>query len=393
VTIGEDLGYEPNEPVRVEILSHPSDLARVSTLTAGEIETTGTIALCKYNKLMVVTPRATVLGYKWMDTMVHEYVHYAVSRASNDAVPVWLQEGLARFEQTRWREEPNTRLSGIEENLLATALADGKLVTFDEMHPSMAKLPDAETAALAFAEVYTMVGYLHGERGYEGLREIIALQKSGKSARRAVAEVMGERFGSVEKSWRAALRKRKLEKNAALAGHTGRARLRKGDLDATRDDDNAGVDTVANDRAQKFARLGGILRSRGMPEAAVVEYEKAHAVAANDPFVVGKLARTYVELGKHERAIELAEPMLSADDSDSALPTTLGMAYMAAKRAEDAAGAFEVALRVSPFDPAVRCGLAKAYSESGSAALAKRERKACDTLTDGKAVNTWTRIR
>ena len=41
----------------------------MSTLTEKEIETTGTIALCKYGKLMIVTPRATVFGYPWMDTL------------------------------------------------------------------------------------------------------------------------------------------------------------------------------------------------------------------------------------------------------------------------------------------------------------------------------------
>ena len=77
--IGDDLGYRPQHPVRVELLERPKDLAKTSTLTENDIRTTGTIALCKYNKLMAVTPRATVFGYAWIDTLVHEYVHYVVS--------------------------------------------------------------------------------------------------------------------------------------------------------------------------------------------------------------------------------------------------------------------------------------------------------------------------
>ena len=53
-TIGDDLGLSPADPIRVEILGAPADLARMSPLTEAEIETTGTIALSKYNKLMVV---------------------------------------------------------------------------------------------------------------------------------------------------------------------------------------------------------------------------------------------------------------------------------------------------------------------------------------------------
>src|SRR5262249_61992134 len=46
--IGEDLGYFPPEEVRVEIIGRPRDLAQLSTLTEKDIETSGTIALCKY---------------------------------------------------------------------------------------------------------------------------------------------------------------------------------------------------------------------------------------------------------------------------------------------------------------------------------------------------------
>ncbi|MEZ4365605.1 MAG: hypothetical protein R2939_04875 [Kofleriaceae bacterium] len=69
--IGADLGYTPPGPIRVELLGSPADLARLSTLTEAEIETTGTIALSKYGKLMVVSPRATLVGYPWMDTLAH----------------------------------------------------------------------------------------------------------------------------------------------------------------------------------------------------------------------------------------------------------------------------------------------------------------------------------
>ena len=77
-TIGDDLGLQPADPIRVEILGAPADLAKMSPLTEAEIETTGTIALSKYNKLMVVSPRATLFGYPWMDTLAHEYTHLVV---------------------------------------------------------------------------------------------------------------------------------------------------------------------------------------------------------------------------------------------------------------------------------------------------------------------------
>lgn len=381
--LGADLGYQAETPVRVELLGHPSDLARLSPLTETEIETTGTIALCKYNKLMVVSPRATLFGYPWMDTLVHEYVHYVVSRLSHDSVPVWLHEGLARFQQSRWRKPPDPSLSPMDAHLLGSALKQRKLISFDEMHPSMAKLPSQEAAALAFAEVFTMVSYLHAKVGYEGIRQAIALQRQGRSARRAVAEVLGQPWTRVERDWKTYLRRLDLTPQRALAGRAAARRIRfdKGG----EHEENVGVEEVASARAQKHARLGGMLRARGMIEAAVVEYEKALDAAPGDgalasPFIAAKLSRTYLELGRHGDAIELARPLTRADENDAGPAVTLGLAYLATGDPDQARQALEAALRVSPFDPTVRCNLGELYADAGKDALARREREACALL-------------
>jgi tetratricopeptide (TPR) repeat protein len=325
---------------------------------------------------MVVSPRATVLGYAWMDTLAHEYVHLVVSQLSGDAVPVWLQEGLARFEQARWRSPQASALPRADQSLLANALRTRRLIDLDDMHPSMAKLPSQEAAALAYAEVFTLVAWMHGKVGYEGLRQVIARQKDGKSARRAVSEVMGMSWSEVEKTWRAYLGKLNLSGGKALAGRAGRRiRFDKGG----RDDDNVGVDEVSHARARKHARLGGMLRARNLLDAASIEYEKALTVVPGDPFVAGKLARTYVELGKNDRAVELARPLLAVDDQDAAPAVTLGVALAARGDHTAAREAFEQALRTSPFDPAVRCGLADVYDRLKDPRVG-RERSACERL-------------
>jgi tetratricopeptide (TPR) repeat protein len=377
-TIGDDLGEKPSDPIRVELLGAPADLAKMSPLTEAEIETTGTIALSKYNKLMVVSPRATLFGYPWMDTLAHEYTHILVARISHDTVPVWLQEGIARFEQTRWRRPPEVVLSSTEQALLTAGLRKGRLITFDEMHPSMAKLPSQEAAQLAYAEVYTLVGWMEQKVGYKGIRDALAEQRDGKSARRAVADAMSLTWADVDKDWRTHL---KVGDGKARAGKG--IQFGKGGTDS----ENVGIEGVAP-RARKHARLGGMLRARGMLDAAATEYEKAIAaaggatgdrLAAEQPFVAGKLSRTLVELGKYDRAIELATPLAAADDHDASAAVTLGIARAARHEWPLAITAYEQALRVSPFDPQTRCGLAEAYSQVHDSRAA-RERTACDQL-------------
>ncbi len=374
--VGADLGWTPGEPVRVELLGEPADLARLSPLSQTDIETTGTIALSKYGKLMVVSPRATLSGYPWMDTLTHEYVHLVVSSLSHDTVPVWLQEGLARFAQERWHRAGGAALPPAEQQLLAGALKARKLIELDAMHPSMAKLPSQEAAALAYAEVLTLVAWLHGKVGWQGLREVLALQKQGKSAPRAVAEVLDSSWAKVQKEWKAHLRTLDLSAGKGLGGRAGkRIRFDKGGEAS----DNVGVDEVASAKARKHARLGGMMRARGLLDAAAIEYEKALALSGSDAFIAGKLARTYVELGKYDEAIALARPLAALDEHDPVAAVTLGVAAAAHGDQAAARDAFEQALQVSPFDPTVRCGLADAYQQLGDRREA-RERAACNRL-------------
>ena len=379
-----DLGVKPSKPIRVELLTKPADLALVSTLTEKDIRTTGTIALCKYNKLMAVTPRATLFGYAWLDTLAHEYVHYLVSMATKDRVPVWLHEGLARFQQNRWRDPTLGKLSGTDEFLLASAVKKADLISFDAMHPSMAKLPSQEAAALAYAEVYTLVRYVHGKVGYSGIRKALKLIGAGSDPRDAITQVMSaKRWPKVESGWKAHLRESKLRMEPALAGRARHGRIRFDE--GGKKSENVGISELNSSKAQKFARLGGMLRARGMLKAAALEYEKALAITGDkNPMVAGKLARTYLALGNYQRAIALAEPLMSADDNDSSPATTLGIAYRKAGDDKKATKAFEVALRINPFDPSVRCGLAEAYGAQRLKNKEKREREACRRLSQAR---------
>ena len=177
----EDFRMRPEGRIVVEIYPEITYLAAVSPLSEDDIETSGTIALCKYNRLMFTSPRALVRGYGWRDTVAHEFVHYYLTKASGNSVPIWLHEGIAKFEETRWRAAPGAPLDPPQEDLLARSLKADKLVTFKEMHPSMAKLPSQEAASLAYAEVHTAIQLLYEKSGYDGLMQFIGRLKNARA--------------------------------------------------------------------------------------------------------------------------------------------------------------------------------------------------------------------
>ena len=396
-------GAQPKSPVRVEIYDEVADLAKVSTLTLKEIETSGTIALCKWNRLMIVSPKALLRGYPWIDTLTHEYTHYIVSRVGRGMVPIWLHEGLAKFEERRWRSPvpgPGTvaptaqapapgvaavagsGLSPSLEHLLAVALQKKRFITFEQMSPSMAKLPSQEDTALAFAEVYTAIEFLHGRVGFPGLRRVLHELAQGQTDQRAIASVYGAPFPEFERAWKSWLRGRKLHARQGL--YTAQLRFKKAPPGGKKPSDPAADEDsgeITDPRARNFVRLGGMLRGRGRGVAAALEYEKAQAlVGVTHPLVALKLARTWLDLGEPDRAIAALEPARELYADLAGLAAALGAAYLKKGDLVKAGQNLEAAVATSPFDPAVHCGLQQIYQRQKSPLL-ERATAACALLS------------
>jgi len=381
----------PAGPVRVEIYEDIADLARVSTLTIKEIETSGTIALCKWNRLMIVSPRALLRGYPWLDTLTHEYTHYLVSRLSRGTAPIWLHEGLAKFEERRWRGPSGGGLSAPLEHLLANALAKHHFITFEEMSPSLAKLPSQEDTALAFAEVYSVVEYLHSKLGWAGLRKLLGELSRGTGDIRALAAVYGGSYAQFDRAWKGWLRSRKLHTRSGV--YTARLRFKKTPpgsagrgatppgAPAPADDDDSGE--IADPRARSFVRLGGLLRARGRLLPAAIEYEKAQGLLGpSHPLLALKLGRTYLDLGEPDRAIAALEPARETYADLPGINAALGSAWLKKADLRKAVPYLEAAIATSPFDPNMHCGLWQAYQNLGSP-LAERAGRACSLLSPG----------
>ncbi len=137
--LGQDLGYQPSDKIRVEAYPDRNSFITVSTLTEDEVKRTGTIALCKFNRILFVSPRALVQGYSWKPTLCHEYTHFIINRASQGRLPLWLHEGMAHFEEVRYSGKAGGELTLVEKDLLYRAVKNNVFVTLDRMYPSMAE--------------------------------------------------------------------------------------------------------------------------------------------------------------------------------------------------------------------------------------------------------------
>ncbi|MEM9069243.1 MAG: tetratricopeptide repeat protein [Myxococcota bacterium] len=358
-----ELGFRMPGPVRLELYPHARALASVSTLSVEAIERTGTIALCKWDKLMVTSPRALLRGYPWMDTIAHEYVHLVLTRVSRDNAPVWFQEGVAKFLERRWRmPEARPHLSPASRGLLRRAHREDRLLSFDQIHPSIALLPSQEDAALAFAQVSTFVARYYAQHGASTLRAAIARMASGTDARDALARAAGKRWSELEADWIGSL-------DASTTGDAPSLlpmRLREGDAEADETPD-------VTEGARRPLRLGDLLWGRRRFRAAAVEYERALSLAPGNPIVASRLARAAVEGGTPERAVAALTPVVAQYPEHAPTQAVLARAK---RLLGDAAGAREaaaIAIRLNPFDPSPHCDLAE-VAESGAERAAEADR-------------------
>jgi tetratricopeptide (TPR) repeat protein len=360
-------GVQVPGPIRLEIYPSPETLAEVSPLTVEQIHTTGTVALSKWNRLMITSPKALVRGYPWADTITHELTHLWVSRLTDERAPVWLQEGTAKLLERSWRTEDNgLTLDAGSRTLLHDAKRDGKLLTFDQMHPSIAMLPSEDDAILAFAEVATFMDAYVRRYGKGALRAGLESIAKGDDARKALAQAAGEEFRTIENEWRTGI-----SVDAPAEARTLKTRFKAGDEKADESDD------VVETTARKHMRIGDLLWDRGRPGAASKEYEKAHRADTLDPIVAARWGRAALAAGNPKGAVEALTPQKTLYPTHAPTHAVLGAAYLALGQKAEAARALREAVWLNPFDPDPQCGLAEASSEPREA---DRARRACALL-------------
>ncbi|MCY1000709.1 tetratricopeptide repeat protein [Myxococcus sp. MISCRS1] len=387
--MAEDLGWTPpGGKIRVEVVNNARELAKVSTLTEKQIRTTGTIAICKFNKLMVTSPKAVAQGYDWQDTLAHEYIHLVVSQMSRNTVPIWLHEGLAKFLESRWRGKAGLAMTPSTQALLGKRVKADKLIPFEKMHPSIALLPTAEDAATAFAEVFYAIDYVHQSKGAAGLRAVVQGLKAGQSDKKAVETAMGMPFGLFEKAWLAHIKKQPFpmelvpRDDRVVLKEDAKGKVKEDGEKKGREISFGDFNEVQEVPARKFAHLGELLRERNRVKAAAEEYAKAHKLVGDKyESVSNKYALTLLELKRLDEAESVLRGSLRVHPGAPATNVHLGRILLHRKDYPKSKTAYLEALASDPFDPEIHVALTRIHGALGEAELATRAKTATAVLT------------
>jgi len=370
MAVSRDLGFAPEDPVRIEIYPTISLFTDVSTLTRKEVRTSGTIGLCKFNRLMIASPRSTLDGYTWRDTLSHEYVHLAVYRLSRGRAPIWVHEGIAKYLEGSWRGVYGN-LNPSSKALLAKRLDAGTLISLEQMTPSVAKLDSAEDTELAFAEVGTMMGFLVEQRGFGALGRLVAEIGRGLEDRAALESVWGGSFTDFDTEWKTWVRSQPLEEREIQV------------LPLTLADEASGTEepeAIPDRQAEDYVRIGDLLRERNRDAAAAFEYQKAYQQAPDLAGVASRNLWGQMTLGQYNEAVAVSDRALRIYPDLAPLWSRKGIALLQLKKYPEAVQAFQALMEINPFHIPGRRGYLAAALAMGDKEEARRQEWALSLL-------------
>ena len=283
--------------------------------------TTGTVAVAKWGRVTLLSPRASHHGYPWRDTIAHELTHLAVTRASQDRAPLWLQEGIAKREEVRWRDPGPFDDRPPPEDVVRRGLELGLAVGLDKLGPSIAMLPSADAATVAFAEVTSFVRFYAQAEGGGGaddaLPRLLAELRQRGDPDEALSAASGVDLKTWDERWRAYLSSRPPVAARDLFG------LNLGPIGAKESKGGAVKEAREARRLRELrdrARLAQLLLGRSHAPEALTELDRIELAAApvsndrwdramGDPSVRWLRGRALEEAGRREEGESLmADP-------------------------------------------------------------------------------------
>lgn len=332
-TLMKDLGVELPRPLRVDLVRDQFTLAAMTGLPLEAARTTGTVAVAKWGRVTMVSPRATPQGYPWLDTLAHEMTHLALSRGTREKAPLWLQEGVAKREETRWREpQPLDDVPPVD-TIAVVGMEKGLGRPIDKLGPSIAMLPTPEQAQVVYAEVQSFIRFWTKEVGDDALPQLVLRIRAlddPNDVSRAIKEVSGVDFAEWDRRWRAhlATAPRELATDLAPGGNVPNMR-----------------------EIVKRVRLGELLRERGHYPAAVSELARAQAIVPADASIRCFLAAALLAQGDRTGAALWVERINDVHGRHGRWWSLHGLLF--ADR--DAAQSFSYGVALDPLEPSVAC--------------------------------------
>jgi len=365
-SLGSIFNYYPQEKIIIEIYPTKEQFAIASTLGEETLKRSGAIGICKFNRIMITSPKELAFGYRWIDTIAHEYVHFLINRITKFNCPLWLHEGIARYHETIWRKNPPDYLSPGDETMLKNAIKENKLISFSRMEPSLVYLNTQEEVSLAFAEVSSAIDFMSKEypsKLYEILKKLEFYDRDT-----AFKKTIGLNIKQFEEKFKNYISKIELKQyKGALISKNYFEKL---------DELNEFVGVSVRD----YVRLGDRFRKANNFDVALIQYKKAQELEPYNPVILYRLAKVYNELKEFELAEKTLKECIDKNSGYVSAYEFLGNFYLEQSKYQQAEEILKTALSINPFNPYTHKDLILVYSFLNKEEILKQEIEIFDFL-------------
>jgi len=182
--VGRDFGYWPRHQIVVLVYSE-EDFKQVR-------QGPDWIAALYDGKIRIPFPRSPDALASLNSTLVHEYTHAIVHDITQNQCPVWLNEGLAEFEEAKTRKPDLQHLQA--------AVSNNRLIPLSSLDSAF-KSRDANVAALAYQQSYSLVTYLDQTYRFYRIRKILDKLPQGMSIEAALQDELKLSTTQLEQRW------------------------------------------------------------------------------------------------------------------------------------------------------------------------------------------------
>ena len=196
----EDLGIDVKEKTKIFVAPSLKKYQEIQP-GRGVPSWSAAVAYPGLNVIIMQSPRA--IKGKRIDLkkiFKHEFTHISIGKAfsKREAVPLWLNEGLAMYESREWEF---SRVSTIMRAVLTDSL-----IPLSEITQSFPL--EAVKAELAYSESFYLISFLISQYGKDTFHTFLKEYSGGKGLKDVLKEVYGIQWEEFEEKWKKYLKVR-----------------------------------------------------------------------------------------------------------------------------------------------------------------------------------------
>ena len=185
--VGADLKFFPDSKTTIFLYSQ-DEFKKIFKLSAA--------AQAFYDgNIRIPLPGRVLNKDEFANYIYHEYTHAIVYAKTNSNCPVWLNEGVAVWEEYKNRDKLISDTFG--------KLIDEKQLSIDSLYTAFSlKDADAKELRVYYLLAYSVVKYIIDSWGLEGLRNLLARIKDGRHVANAIEDEFLLSEKEFEKRWK-----------------------------------------------------------------------------------------------------------------------------------------------------------------------------------------------